>query len=263
MTNRVEQSFARLRKEGRAALIPYMMAGYPAGIKTELLIETLAGAGADLIEVGIPFSDPLADGATIQKASEIALSGGTTTDKVFAAVREARQMTAVPIVVMTYYNIVFRYGLERFAAAAAAAGIDGAIIPDLPPEEAGPWQEAASRFGLCTVFLVAPTSSAERIRRVSNACTGFVYCVSLTGVTGSRTKLASGLPAFIETVKRTTDKPVAVGFGVSTAGQAAELSRLADGVIVGSALIDRMAAGGSEGIAKTADFVKELKVGMR
>ena len=263
MLNRIDATFTGLREQGRAAFIAYMMAGYPVSVEPAVVIKMLADAGADIIEVGIPFSDPLADGATIQKASEAALAGGTTTDKVFAAVREARQMTAVPIVVMTYYNIVFRYGLERFAAAAAAAGIDGAIIPDLPPEEAGPWQEAASRFGLCTVFLVAPTSSAERIRRVSNACTGFVYCVSLAGVTGSRTKLASGLPAFIETVKRTTDKPVVVGFGVSTAGQAAELSRLADGVIVGSALIDRMAAGGSEGIAKTADFVKELKAGIR
>ncbi|MFH1737236.1 MAG: tryptophan synthase subunit alpha, partial [Actinomycetota bacterium] len=244
-------------------LIPYMMAGYPAGIKTELLIEKLAVAGADLIEVGIPFSDPLADGATIQKASETALSGGMNTDKVFTAVREARQTTAIPIVVMTYYNVVFRYGLERFAAAAAAAGIDGAIIPDLPPEEAGPWQDAASRFGLCTVFLVAPTSSAERIRRVAEASTGFIYCVSLTGVTGGRAELPRGLPGFIKSVRQATDKPVAVGFGVSTSAQAATLSRLADGVIVGSALIDKMTTGGSQGIAPAADFVKELKAGIR
>lgn len=263
MLNRIDTTFAGLREQGRAAFIAYMMAGYPGNVAPAVVIKMLADAGADIIEVGIPFSDPLADGATIQKASEIALSGGLTTDKVFAAVREARQTTTVPIVAMTYYNVVLRYGLDRFAAAANDAGVDGAIIPDLPPEEAGEWRKAAKSHGLSTIFLVAPTSSAERIRRVSNACTGFVYCVSLAGVTGSRTKLASGLPAFIETVKRTTDKPVAVGFGVSTAGQAAELSRLADGVIVGSALIDRMAAGGSEGIAKTANFVKELKVGMR
>lgn len=260
--NRIDKVFADLKAKNRTALIAYVMAGYPDGVAPETLIESIAAAGADIIEVGIPFSDPLADGATIQKASEIALASGMTTDLVFAAVKKARMTTQTPVLVMTYYNIVFRYGQELFAEAAATAGVDGVIIPDLPPEEAEDWQSAAARHSLDTVFLVAPTSSTSRIRRVTEASTGFVYCVSLTGVTGGRKELASGLPAFIKSVKKATDKPVAVGFGVSTAAQAGELSKLADGVIVGSALIDRMTSGGSKGIAPAAGFIKELKVEM-
>ncbi|MFA5866518.1 MAG: tryptophan synthase subunit alpha [Actinomycetota bacterium] len=261
--NRIDKTFEALKKEGHAALITYIMAGYPRGLDSAKTITAIADAGADLIEVGIPFSDPLADGATIQKASEESLAGGMTPNKALAAVAEARKVTQTPILVMTYYNIIFRYGLEPFAEAAAAAGVDGAIVPDLPPEEAGKWQTAAGAQGLGTVFLVAPTSSPARIRGAAEASDGFVYCVSLAGVTGGRAKLAPGLPAFIETVKQTTDKPVAVGFGVSTAAQAAELSRLADGVIVGSALIDRLAAGGAEGVASAAGFISELKAEMR
>ncbi len=261
--NRIDKTFARLRQEGRAALITYVMAGYPRGLDPAKTIAAMADAGADLIEVGIPFSDPLADGATIQKASEESLAGGMTPDKALAAVAEARKATQTPILFMTYYNIILRYGPERFAEAAAAAGADGAIVPDLPPEEAGRWRTAAGARGLSTVFLVAPTSSPARIKGAAEASDGFVYCVSLAGVTGGRSKLALGLPAFIETVKRTTDKPVAVGFGVSTGTQAAELSRLADGVIVGSALIDRLAAGGTAGVASAAGFVSELKAEMR
>jgi tryptophan synthase alpha chain len=261
--SRIDKTFAALRADGRTALIAYLMAGYPAGVETATTITKLADSGADIIEVGIPFSDPLADGATIQKASEAALASGVTTDLVFSAVSEARKVTGTPIVLMTYYNIILKYGPERFAAAAAAAGVDGAIIPDLPPEEAGTWRRSAAQHGLNTIFLVAPTSSEERIRRVTEASTGFVYCVSLAGVTGGRTELAPGLPDFIEKVKRATDKPVAVGFGVSTAVQAGQLSNLADGVIVGSALIDRMSDGGIRGLATAAAFVKELKGGMR
>lgn len=263
MMNRIDRTFAKLKKEGRAALITYLMAGYPRGVDSAKTIVEMSNAGADIIEVGIPFSDPLADGATIQKASEEALASGVTTDSVLASIEEARLTTQTPILVMTYYNIVLHYGLERFAEAASAAGVDGAIIPDLPPEEAGDWRKDAARHRLKTVFLVAPTSTEERVSRAAKASTGFVYCVALTGVTGGRTRLASGLPAFIESVKQATDKPVAVGFGVSTAAQAGKLSSLADGVIVGSALIDKMAGGGSQGITKAAAFVKELKGGMR
>jgi tryptophan synthase alpha chain len=263
MLNRIDVTFAKLKKEGRAALITYVMAGYPRGFDPAVNIAAIAGAGADIIEVGIPFSDPLADGATIQKASEVALAGGMTTDMALGAVAKARRTTQVPIVVMTYYNIILHYGLERFASAASEAGVDGAIIPDLPPEEAGDWRKAATRHGLNTIFLVAPTSSEERVRRVVQASTGFVYCVSLTGVTGGRAELAPGLPAFIESVKEAADKPVAVGFGVSTADQAGKLSRLADGVIVGSALIDKMAGGGTKGLNLARAFVAELKANMR
>lgn len=262
MPSRVDKVFAVLRGSGRSALIAYLMAGYPVGGDTAKSIAAFAESGADIIEVGIPFSDPLADGATIQKASEAALASGVTTDSVFAAVKEARQFTEVPILVMTYYNIALKYGAERFAAAAAAAGVDGAIIPDLPPEEAEMWRTAAAKNGLNTVFLVAPTSSDERIRLIADASNGFIYCVSLTGVTGGRVELSPGLSAFIEKVKKATDKPVAVGFGVSTAAQAGQLSNLADGVIVGSALIDKMTSG-SQGIEAAAGFVKELKGGMR
>ncbi len=263
MMNRIDKTFADLKKDGRAALITYVMAGYPKGVGSAKTITAMAGAGADIIEVGIPFSDPLADGATIQKASEESLAAGMTPDKALAGVAEARKVTQTPILVMTYYNVILRYGPERFAEAAAAAGVDGAIVPDLPPEEAGRWRKAALAQDLCTVFLVAPTSSEARIRGAAEASAGFVYCVSLAGVTGGRAKLSPGLPAFIEAVKQTTDKPVAVGFGVSTAVQAGELARLADGVIVGSALIDRLAAGGAKGIASAAGFVSELKAEMR
>ncbi len=261
--NRIDKTFAALKNEGRAALITYVMAGYPHGVDTAKTIAAIAEAGADIIEVGIPFSDPLADGATIQKASEESLAGGMTPDKALKEIAKARRTTQAPILVMTYYNVVLRYGPERFAEAAAAAGVDGAIVPDLPPEEAGRWQNAAVAQDLCTVFLVAPTSSTERIRGAAEASAGFVYCVSLAGVTGGRAKLAPGLPDFIAAVKQTTDKPVAVGFGVSTPAQAGDLSRLADGVIVGSALIDRLAAGGSEGIAAATGFVSELRAEMR
>lgn len=261
MTNRIDDAFGRLREAKRTALIAYVMAGYPSGTDTADVILRIAEAGADIIEVGIPFSDPLADGATIQKASQFALDAGMTTDRVLEAVAKARQATAVPILIMTYFNVVMRYGLERFAVAAGAAGVDGAILPDLPPEEADVWL-AASNHGLNTVFLVAPTSSEERKRRAAEASTGFVYCVALTGVTGGRKRLDPGLPAFIESVRKTTDKPIAVGFGVSTTEHVKTLSNLADGVIVGSALIDRMSAGGREGLASAAEFLTELKTGL-
>jgi len=236
--NRINQKFAELKKENRAALIPYIMAGYPTSKASLRIAEALVAGGADLLEIGIPYSDPLADGTTIQKASQRALAHGVTTKSVFRLVEQIRTKSNIPIILMTYYNAIFRYGLGAFAREASKAGVDGVIAPDLPPEEASLWRSTAGGYGLDTIFLLAPTSTKERIKRVTRFSKGFIYCVSLTGVTGARRRLPSDISDFIHRVRRETNKPLAVGFGVSTPAQARELSPLCDGIIIGSALID-------------------------
>jgi tryptophan synthase alpha chain len=262
--NKIELLFNELGSSGRSALIPYVMAGHPSESATVEIIKALAEAGASLVELGIPFSDPLADGATIQHASQKALDNGMNTDKAFAIVNKARESTGIPIVVMTYYNIVLSYGLDRFAETAGRAGVSGAIIPDLPPEEAEDWIAAAANSSLATIFLVAPTSPDNRITAAADVSTGFVYCVSLTGVTGGRSALSEGVTEFLRRVRSLTDKPLAVGFGVSTPEQASFLSRLADGVIVGSALVDTIdSAITGRSSQAAAEFVKNMRAGMR
>lgn len=237
--NRIDKKFRELKKEGRAALIPYIMAGYPTLKASERTVKTLVEAGADLIEIGIPYSDPLADGITIQKAAEVALSQGVTTEDVFGLARKIRQSSDIPLILMTYYNTIFRFGLESFAQKAASSAVDGIISPDLPPEEGERWRKIARRFNLNTVFLLAPTSTDERIDKVASFSQGFIYCVSLTGVTGARKKLPPNLAQFLGRVRSKTDKPLAVGFGISTPEQAREVAKLSDGVIIGSALLNR------------------------
>ena len=236
--NRIDALFTRLRSEGRRALMPFLTAGDPSVEHTADIIALLAEAGADIVELGIPYSDPLADGPSIQASSQRALDRLVTPPKVLDMVREARGRTDVPLVLMTSYNLVLRYGLTRFAADAREAGADGAILTDLPPEEATPWKEAADARSLATIFLVAPTSTLARIRLVAEHTTGFVYCVSRTGVTGARAEMAAELRQFLSQVRAATDKPLCVGFGISTPEHVREVIGMADGAVIGSALVD-------------------------
>jgi tryptophan synthase alpha chain len=241
------------RADGRKLLVPYVTGGLAGW---EQVVAAIAAAGADAIEIGIPFSDPVMDGPTIQAASQRALDGGATPTGIVSGIRRHLDID-VPLVVMTYYNIVFRAGHERFAAALADAGIAGAIVPDLPIEEAGPWADAAGRAGVETVMLAAPTASDDRLRRIAARSRGFVYAVSLLGVTGERTAIASTATDLARRVKAVTDLPVLVGVGISTPEQAAEVSRVADGVVVGSALMRRLLDGGGPDAAGA--FVSEFR----
>lgn len=262
--SRIEERFRELRNEKRAAVIPYLTAGFPSLETSERIFRALAEAGSDIIEVGIPFSDPLADGPTIQRSSQIALSQGVTTRDVLDMIGRLRETLDTPLVVMTYYNLFYRYGLEKFAADAERAGVDGVIIPDLPPEEAGDWLKTASGK-LDTIFLLAPTSTDDRIEKVALATRGFIYCVSLTGITGARDELSLVLPDFIWRVRSKTDKPLAVGFGISTPEQAKEVAEVADGVIIGSALINVINRGKTqkEQVDKAKGFVEEIRRALR
>ncbi len=233
--NRIERVFKKLKNK-RAAFVPFVVAGDPDLKTTEALVLKMAECGADIIELGVPFSDPLADGPTIQTASQRALKNGVNLKEIF---RMAEKLKGIPtpLVLMTYFNPVFQYGLKSFAEDCHRNGIDGVIIPDLPPEEAGPWIQGAKPFKLGTIFLTTPTSSPERIRLASRYSRGFLYYVSVTGVTGARGKLPDELVKSIRQVRKYTNKPVAVGFGISTPDQVKEVSRIADGVVVGSAIV--------------------------
>ena len=235
--SRIGKKFAELKDRGGKALIAYIMAGDPSLEDTERLIIELEGAGADLIELGIPFSDPLADGPTIQKAAARALEQDVSLRVVIDLVRRIRKVSQVPIIFMSYYNPVFKYGEEKFVTDAVKAGVDGIIVPDLPPEEAGSLTVFAKRKGLDTIFLLAPTSDEDRIKTVCSSSTGFVYYVSLTGVTGTREGLSKDIKGMVRRIKIHTKNPVAVGFGISRPEQTREISSWADGVIVGSAIV--------------------------
>jgi tryptophan synthase alpha chain len=242
--------------------MPYLTMGYPDLDSALDLVPAVVEAGADLIELGVPFSDPLADGATIQAASQRALDRGMTLSRCLEQVALLRARgIAIPLVLMGYYNPILQAGLAPFARDAAAAGLDGLIIPDLPPEESGPLRSAMEAAAIDLVFLLAPTSGAERLRLVVERTRGFLYLVSLVGVTGARDELSPGLASWIATVRSTTRLPLAVGFGISTPSQAARVADLADGVIVGSALVQAMTEG-HDPIAAAAAFVASLRAGM-
>jgi tryptophan synthase alpha chain len=239
--SRIAETFARLRAEGRGALMPYLMVGYPERDSLESLAPALQAAGADLFEIGVPFSDPLADGATIQMASERALANGVNVAFVMGSVRRLRAVgVTVPLVLMGYYNPFLQYGLAKFAAEAAAAGADGVIVPDLPPEEAQEFQHVLSEHGLDFIMFVAPTTPDDRIAKIVSVASGFIYCVSLTGVTGARSALWDGLPGFLKRVRTHTDLPLVVGFGISTPDHVRTVASCADGAIVASKLINLM-----------------------
>ena len=236
--NRIDHKFQELRARGASAFMPYLCAGDPTPELTAKLLLTLEEAGADLIELGVPFSDPIADGPTIQRASERALTHGISLQQILEMVKSLRKKTEIPIALMSYYNPIFRMGEEAFCKAAQDAGVDGVIVPDLPPEEAQQLLEVAPRYNLATVFLVAPTSPPERMQLIASVSTGFVYCVSLTGVTGARAILSDEVAPMIAELRKHTDKPISVGFGVSTPEQATQVAQIADGVIVGSAIVN-------------------------
>lgn len=231
--NRIRERFA----SGKL-LIPYLMGGWPDTAVCTQVFRAFVDLGCPIVEIGIPYSDPLADGPTIQRVSETALAAGVNTDKVLQMIAEACANIDVSPVLMVYYNLIYRYGLKRFAAAARQAGVEGVIIPDLTVEESDDWLDAAREVDLETIFLVAPTSSEERLAKIAAKAGGFIYAVSLTGVTGARAALPTHLKDFVGRVKQKTGLPVAVGFGISTPIQAGEVAGFADGVIVGSAIID-------------------------
>jgi tryptophan synthase alpha chain len=245
------------QKSGHKALIPYITVGYPDLMATVNAVPLLEENGADIIELGIPFSDPLADGATIQESNYQALQNGITPEICLETARKIRKKTNIPLVLMTYFNPVLNYGLEKFCRDCVESGIDGVIVPDLPPEEGTVLECAAAEGGLDLIYLLSPNSTRERIRTVSEKSRGFIYLVSLTGVTGARTNLPPSLEEFIKRVRRVAQQPLCVGFGISTAEQAAQVSEIADGVIMGSKLIQLMKADAS--LNSLQVFIREIR----
>jgi tryptophan synthase alpha chain len=235
--NRISQLFERLKREDRRGLIAYLTAGDPSPAHTRALVAALERGGADLIELGVPFSDPVADGPMIQRASDRALAAGTTLAKVLEIAAAIRARSEVPLLLFSYLNPLLRYGFERLAADAVAAGIDGCLITDLSVEEAGNAVPVLRAAGLDTVFLAAPTSTVRRLELVAEYSSGFVYLVSRTGVTGERDTLSASAAPLVEAMRRVTRLPLAVGFGISKPGHAAEAGRLADAIVVGSAFV--------------------------
>lgn len=253
--NRIDAKFKELRTLGRKAFIPYVTAGDPDFKTTKEVVRALVGAGADIIELGIPFSDPMADGPTIQRAIKRSLDGGCKVDKVFDMVRELRKDIDVPIVFMTYFNIVFTRGIDKFIKDAKACGADGLIVPDLPMEESGEISRLADKYGYSIILLAAPTTPIARFKKIAACSGGFIYYVSLTGVTGTRKALSSKLKKDVRALKKTTKKPICVGFGVSDASQAGDISSVADGVIVGSAIIGVI----EKNLGRKAAIAKEVE----
>lgn len=261
---RVADAIRGANDEGRAALVIYLPAGFPDLDTSRACMQAAVAAGADVLEVGFPYSDPLMDGPTIQAANQVALDAGYTPRDDFALCRALTAEVDVPAAVMTYYNLAWRYGgterLDAFAGDAARAGLAGAILPDLPADEAGPWLAAAAAHGLATVFLAAPSSPDERLALIADASSGFVYATSTLGVTGERQSLSGRAAPLVARLRAVTDKPVCVGIGVSTGDHAAEVASFADGVIVGSAAVAAAGKGGPEAVA---DLVGELAAGCR
>jgi tryptophan synthase alpha chain len=257
---RIQYLFDRVRAEKRAALIAYLTAGDPSPARTPGFIAALERGGTDLIELGVPFSDPIADGPVIQRGSDRALKAGTNVTKVLEIACEIRKNSQIPLLLFTYLNPVLRYGLDRLARDAKAAGLDGCLLTDLSVEEAAPYVRAMGSAGLDTVFLAAPTSTPERLKLVADYSTGFVYLVSRTGVTGERAALADSLDPLIRKMRACTKLPLAVGFGISTPRQAAEVAKLADGVVVGSAFVRLIEQSADEKQLET--FAHQLRQGM-
>lgn len=259
-TSRISAAFDRCKAENRAALMPFVTGGYPTLQGSSELIRTLAAAGADLIEIGVPFSDPMADGATVQHASQIALEQGVTLADCLAMARQARvDGVTIPILLMGYTNPFLQYGFTRLAQDAATAGVDGFIIPDLPLEESAEARQAFRATGRDLIFFVAPTSTDRRIADVASIATGFIYCVALTGVTGARTSLANDLPEYMARVRAHTDLPLAIGFGISSPAHVRQAAAVSDGVIVASALINLIdSVPPGEQAAAAGQFIREM-----
>ena len=247
---------------GGKAFIPFITCGDPDLETTENVVRAMAEAGADLIELGIPFSDPTAEGPVIQSANVRALAAGTTTDKIFDMVRRLRRDVTIPMLFMTYANVVFSYGSERFIATCADIGIDALILPDIPYEEKGEFDPICKHYGVDLISLVAPTS-AERIAMVAKEASGFIYVVSSLGVTGVRSEITTDIGAMVQLIRENTKLPCAVGFGISTPEQARKMASLSDGAIVGSAIVKLIAQYGREAVPYVADYVKRMKDAVR
>lgn len=260
--NRIDKKFKELRENNKKAFIAYICAGDPDINTTENLVEALGFAGTDIIELGVPFSDPLADGLTIQAASQRALKKHINLSKIFSLVKKIREKSQIPIILMGYYNPILKYGVNEFIKDALANGADGAIVPDLPVEEAADFIKQAKKKKFATIFLVSPTSTKNKMKEIAKKSTGFVYYVSLTGVTGARESLPSKIKQDVKTLKRFTKKPVCVGFGISKPQQVKDITAFADGVIIGSAIIKQIEANlgnKSKIFSSVTKLVKKLK----
>jgi tryptophan synthase alpha chain len=263
--SRISKKFKELRSKNRKALIIFITAGVPDLRTTGSLILELERSGADIIELGIPFSDPLADGPIIQKSSQRSLRGGITLPKILKLVEDIRRKTKIPLVLMGYYNPILNYGEKRFIRDSAEAGADGLIIPDLPPEEGENIVKEGRARGLDVILFLAPTSTEERIKLIARMSQGFIYYISLTGVTGTRDQLADTIKPMVKKIRRFTDQPIAIGFGISNPKQAGEVAAFADGVILGSAVVNIIehCPDKSECLKKVGKFVRSLKEGMQ
>ena len=269
--NRIATRFAALKAEGRGALMPFLEAYDPDPATSMAILRGFPGAGADLIEIGVPFTDPMADGPTVQRAGQRGLKAGATLAGTLAMVRDfRRENDTTPIILMGYFNPILSYGVDRFCTDAAASGVDGLIVVDVPPEEADEIEPAAKANGLDLIRLIAPTTGDDRLPRVLAATTGFIYYVAITGITGTHSASGADLAAAIPRLRKHTDLPIAIGFGVRTPEQAAEASRIADGAVVASALIDTLAANLDEqgrakpdAVRKVLDQVRALSEAVR
>ncbi len=263
--SRLDETFRRLRARGERALVPYFTAGDPSLADTRRLVVEAAHRGADVVELGVPFSDPLADGPVVQRAGTRALAAGASVPRVLETVAALRAETDVPLVLLTYYNPVLAFGLKAFARTSVDAGVDGAIVVDMPAEESEPLASEAAAAGLDLVYMAAPTSTPPRVRLIAKKSRGFIYVVSLTGVTGERQELPADMAAQIGAIRRVTTMPVCVGFGISTPGQVAAVGRVADGAIVGSAIVRLVEAraGSPSLVDDVGKFIAELKAPLR
>lgn len=262
--NRIDSKFSELKKMKKKAFIAFITAGDPSLKITERLVLAFEKAGVDIIELGVPFSDPLADGPTIQASSQKALEHGATLDKIFQLVKRLRKKTEIPIALMMYYNPIFHYGEDRFVEKAIHSGVDGVIVPDLPPEEATGLIRKAKGKNLATVFFLSPTTTHHRMKQIVKASSGFIYYVSLTGVTGARKQLTSTFKNHIKKAKQITKKPICVGFGISSQAHVKSVVKIADGVIVGSAIINNIDKYRKEKrlVSKVTHFVQHLVRGL-
>jgi len=262
MSNRIAETFDKLRKQGEKALIPYIMAGDPSLGETESLVLALEQAGADLIELGVPFSDPIADGPVIQKAAERALRSGTSLKSILSTVKTLRTKTQIPLILMTYYNTIMAMGEQEFCQQAVEAGVDGVIVPDMPPEEADDLCKAARKAkGPVVIFLLAPTSTKARQAEVIKRTHGFIYYVSLTGITGAKLVDLENVRQNVKKIRKASKKPIAVGFGISTPEDAKAIAEFADGVIVGSAIVRQIA--GHERDSTLVERISQFTQGLK
>jgi tryptophan synthase alpha chain len=259
--SRIQQTFASLKRAGRGGFIPFITAGDPDIATTELLLIELAAAGADIIELGVPFSDPVADGETIQRASERALRNGVTLHDALACVRHAKQHVDVPIVLFSYFNPLLSFGRDRLANEAKEAGVDAVLVTDLIPEEAQPWIDVLVQRDLDPIFLVAPTTSDKRLKEIARQSRGFIYAVSRAGVTGARDQMTDDAEALVKRVRYVSDLPMAVGFGISTAEQVREVWRFAEAAVIGSAIVREIEklTGSADMVDRIGEFARSLR----